>query len=282
MKTSSCLTTLLLTVPSVSGFIFSNARNLPKADLTKITDSQIGKELNVGLEVVNLEDLTSKMSINGISLKFSSDACKRHPKMPGPGTPEASICSAVRSMDIKEGHYVDMTGSKKARMENGCWEMAWREGERSGALICGLELPEAIKRNTAKLAKGPLYLNFSVWTKEGWATVQKEKIMVTNRAKEYKKDQQKALQKYYATNNILEKAMHYKEALYQAELYFYSGIHEYNKLPDSQEVVDFDKDHVILKKGVVWTMIPKMFGAMNNVVVGSVNVQPSFSSKLRP
>lgn len=59
---------------------------------------------------------------------------------------------------LKDGKFVDLTGSKSVSLMNGAWEMIWRRNASAGALICGFDVPEEVKRNDASIPKGRLYL----------------------------------------------------------------------------------------------------------------------------
>ena len=81
---------------------------------------------------------------------------------------------------VKDGKFVDITGSKTVTLEHGVWEMIWRNNAKAGeptvyyfalfgycvlieyiyagALICGFDVPEEVKRNEASIPKGKMYV----------------------------------------------------------------------------------------------------------------------------
>lgn len=59
---------------------------------------------------------------------------------------------------IKNGKFVDATGSRVVNLEDGVWEMNWRNNANAGMLVCGFNVPEEIERNGASIPKGKLYI----------------------------------------------------------------------------------------------------------------------------
>ena len=53
---------------------------------------------------------------------------------------------------------MDLTGTRYVSFEHGAWEMIWRRGAKAGALICGFDVPEEVKRNDASIPKGRVYV----------------------------------------------------------------------------------------------------------------------------
>lgn len=52
---------------------------------------------------------------------------------------------------IEDGTFVDFSGTRRATLSNGAWELVWRKNANAGALICGFDVPVAIERNDAKI-----------------------------------------------------------------------------------------------------------------------------------
>ena len=81
------------------------------------------------------------------------------PKLPGANGPNPQLSSGAKSLKLlKEGKFIDHTGSRLAGMEHGVFEMIWRKNAKAGALICGFDVPEDITRNDASIPKGRVYV----------------------------------------------------------------------------------------------------------------------------
>ena len=64
----------------------------------------------------------------------------------------ARLTDDVQSLEVvEEGKFVDFSGTRRATLSNGAWELVWRKNANAGALICGFDVPVAIERNEAKI-----------------------------------------------------------------------------------------------------------------------------------
>ena len=59
---------------------------------------------------------------------------------------------------VKKGKFVDLTGTRYVSFEHGAWEFIWRRNAKAGAMICGFDVPEEVKRNGASIPKGRVYV----------------------------------------------------------------------------------------------------------------------------
>jgi hypothetical protein len=59
---------------------------------------------------------------------------------------------------IEKGKFVDLTGTRYVSFEHGVWEFIWRRNAKAGAMICGFDVPEEVKRNGATIPKGRVYV----------------------------------------------------------------------------------------------------------------------------
>ena len=82
--------------------------------------------------------------------------------MPVANGPNRRLSSGVKSLDIvKDGFVVDMNGMKTISFQNGSWEMAWKQGQRSGSLICAFDLPQHVRNTFCRLLNGSKTANLS-------------------------------------------------------------------------------------------------------------------------
>lgn len=288
---------LFLTTNVSSGLLFPAIHQRHHPDLVKTSQSQIGKHLNIRLDVANKKDPSARMAIKGLVLKLTqnmidnnkkknSDNGGHYPEMPGSSKP--SISSGLRAADvIQEGSFVDMTGMKNAHMENGLWEVVWKDNAPSGYLLFGLDVPQELRRNSAAVPEGNVFLSFPLWTKESLQEFQGRKAALQERATKYIKERKDALEKSMRANNPIHKAFHYRDAVAAAEKYSNCGFQSYDHVPtDAEELTEIGNDLFLYKQGVVWHKSRNAFAFPRSVVLGTAKVTENeidpTTTKLRP
>mmetsp|Transcript_19043 Transcript_19043/g.44364 ORF Transcript_19043/g.44364 Transcript_19043/m.44364 type:complete len:298 (+) Transcript_19043:107-1000(+) len=285
MKLSALIYLLFLT--DVSGLLFPQRKPATqKSKLVQIAQTQIGTELKLRLDLVGKEDADAKMGISGLILRLTDrEASKAHPKMPGADGAIPQISTGLRSVEVvQEGYTVTREGLKNTRLMNGCWEMVWKEGAPAGSILCGFEIPETIRRNSASLPQGPLYFNFPVWSRSGLTFWQEKKLEVDQERAKFKHVQTREFQMYRNSQNLLEKAVHYKKALDAAEkcMYVAANNPHFDRIPAEAEVMPIGDDLVMGLNGALWTHKSAMFGKTKVEHLGKVCVVQRPDEKRRP
>ena len=165
-------------------------------------------------------------------------------------------------------------GTKFVKALKGCWEMVWREEAPAGSLLCGFEIPEEYKRNTAILPKGRIYVSFPIWTKEGLRYAQEKKKEVMDKAKELLRLKDEELAKYSETKNPFMKALHYRNAFAHSADYLDLPKKLYEHVPVDEDVVEIQDDLFLTTKGLVWA---KNLPNGKQTLLGSANAFPELA-----
>mmetsp|Transcript_18972 Transcript_18972/g.44449 ORF Transcript_18972/g.44449 Transcript_18972/m.44449 type:complete len:296 (-) Transcript_18972:171-1058(-) len=215
----------------------------------------------------------NRLGIDGLTVELKNDKGDKLPKMPGSDGPNPQLSSGSKSLEVvEEGKFVDFSGTRRATLSNGAWELVWRKGANAGALICGFDVPVAIERNDAKIPEGRLYVTFPVWNdstlkdlRERKQVAEEKAVMAADRLKEHS-------EKMEATNNLIQKALHFREACKAAEEIDYSGYRSYRSMPLHREMISVNGGLNICTLGTVWTKKDAIFGA-DHVLLGSASAQ---------
>ena len=269
-----------------NGFIFDKLAPTvaPLAELSHLVEAQTDQRLSMGLDIGKPGDI-SRIAINELVVDLSKRAPSDHDgivKMPGAHGPLPSLSGGLRALTtVKDGSFISMAGSEVVKALNGCWEIIWKKGAPCGSIICGFELDRDYKRNDATLPKGPVYVSFNTWSSEGLKQEQekKERVMKLANGAESKKDEEIAKMK--ETNNVVQKALHYFNALSAAEEYSQQPKRRMELVPSYDEVVHFEGDMYVSVKGCVWT---KDKNNVNPVILGSATMKsvPKTDGRLAP
>ena len=158
-------------------------------------------------------------------------------------------------------------------LEDGCWELAWKEGSPSGTLVCCFHHTEEAKRNDAIFPKGRIYMAFPVWTKETLAEAQERKLHVERRARQHIQDKEEEFTKMQSTSNLLMKAWHYRNAAAAMEKYWICGVDTVKMIPLDRDVVLLQDNLVLNTKGKVWTKHEGFFGG-KHALLGTATISP--------
>jgi len=143
--------------------------NQANPEITQHAFAQESTLLKINLDIaqeVNLKNRQQVLSgdrlgIEGltIELKGREGANYKHPNLPGANGPNPQLSSGAKTLNLtRKGKFVDLTGTRLAHVENGAWEIIWRNNAKAGSLICGFDVMEAIQRHDAVIPKGRLYM----------------------------------------------------------------------------------------------------------------------------
>jgi hypothetical protein len=263
---------LALTLLSTSSaFLFETFS--PRPGLEKLIQDQTNQRVAVSLDI-GQEDAPQapRLAIKDMVFDLmNTSPMGEHVKMPGFNGPHPNLSAGLRRLNlVEEGTFISQVGQQFVKALNGCWELVWRDGAPAGNLICGLELPEEVKRNGAILPKGKIYITFPVWTKETLEQMQLQKGKIMGLANEALAEKDAELAKMQATGNILQKALHYRNAYAAAEKYFIQPKKQFESVPSKDEVVAFQDDLLVTTKGTVWT---KSLPNGKQVLLGAANLK---------
>lgn len=255
---------MALILPSNTRAFTFNALNVPSKQLNRFVveeDTAIKKPTDLGtLLDVKLEvgkDQRHRMTMSGLCVELlpnniAKNAQKNFPGLPGAQGPNPKSSTGAKHLNIKKKPcFIDMTGTQAVRLEQGAWEVVWRDNSPSGSLVVGFNVPDTYQRNDATLPKGKLYMSFPVWTTETLAKAQELKSDAQARGKELLDEKAEAMRKYEADGNILKKAMFYKEALSAAERF--SLVPLYKDVPADKDTMILQDDLIINTQGSVWS-----------------------------
>jgi len=216
----------------------------------------------------------NRLGIDGLTVELKNDKGDlKLPKMPGSDGPNPQLSSGSKSLEVvEEGKFVDFSGTRRATLSNGAWELVWRKNANAGALICGFDVPVAIERNEAKIPEGRLFVTFPVWNdctlkdlRERKQVAEEKAVKAADRLKEHS-------EKMEATNNLIQKALHFRQACKAAEEIDYSGYRSYRSMPLHRDMISVNGGLNICTLGTVWTKKDAIFGA-DHVLLGSASAQ---------
>lgn len=254
-----------------SAFLFESFS--PRPGLEKLINDQTDQRVAVSLDIGSGDSPEApRLAIKDMVLDLTNGSpSDQHVKMPGFNGPHPNLSAGLRRLNlVEEGSYISQVGQQFVKALNGCWELVWKEGSPAGNLICGLELPEEVQRNGAVLPKGKIYITFPVWTKETLGQMQVQKDKILGLASEALAEKDAELAKMQETGNLLQKALHYRNAYAAAEKYFTQPKKKYETVPSKDEVISFQDDLLVTTKGTVWT---KSLPNGKQVLLGAANLK---------
>jgi hypothetical protein len=259
---------LLLSFNSASAFLFYSPEAPP--GLSKIIDAQSVQRLTIDLDIGKDDDSTHLAIRDVVFDLFKDPPTHEHVSMPGKNGPHPKVSSGIRRLDIIEGgHFISLAGTNHIQALKSCWEVNWAKDNPAGALICGFELEKEYTRNAATLPKGRIYLSFPIWNQEGLDYARKEKTTVMKKAEEALKEKNEEMSKFQDTNNILMKALHYRNAYAAAEAYWNQPVKRMKMVPDEGEVIFLQDDLLLTTKGLIWS---KELPRGGQVLLGSASI----------
>ena len=271
--------TLAIVLGASPSDAFLNLINKVNPSINKFADAQENALLKIHLDIGNVNvDSDSqvrgnRLGIDGLLLELHGNqpANYPHPKLPGADGPSPQLSTGSKSLSVlREGRYVDLTGSHHAKLDRGAWEMIWRNNAPAGALICGFDVPQDIKRNDASLPAGRVYVTFPVWTTDSLKDLRERKSNSEERAVEALDRQKDELRKMQETNNLIMKALHFRNACKANEDLEYSGFRTYSAMPLDRDMISMNGGLHLCSLGTVWTKKEGFFGG-EHVLLGSAS-----------
>lgn len=263
MKLSSVSLTIAAIASSpCDGFLtFINRAN---PDITNYAIAQESALLKIHLDIgqeVSIKNGKSvlagdRLGIDGLTveLKGRVDANYKHPNLPGANGPNPQLSSGAKTMElIQKGKFVDLAGSQIVNLEEGVWEMNWRNNAKSGMLVCGFDVPEEIKRNGANIPKGKLYINFPLYSQATLQHLRERKAKAEEKAVEAIDRVKEAQGKMGQETNFLMKAMHFHNAMKAHEDIEYSGFNQYNRMPLERDMIKLSGGLSLCTEGNIYT-----------------------------
>jgi hypothetical protein len=100
------------------------------------------------------------------------------------------------------------------------------------------------------------------------ATEQERKLKIEASARGLKSQRDEAIQQFHSSHNLLQKAMHYRDAAAAVELLSLTPVMSVDHVPRAGQTIDVQGGFVLSQKGTVWTM-----NGPNKVVLGELSVR---------
>lgn len=270
-------------VTHCNGFLNLPFVNQANPSLTQYAEAQENALLKIRLDIGQVETTQkgspvitgNRIGIDGIVVELhgNQNANYIHPKLPGADGPNPQLSTGAKALElIKQGKFVDLTGTKYVSFEHGAWEFIWRRNAKAGAFICAFDVPEEVKRNDASIPKGRVYVTFPVWTEESLQELRERKVKAEEKAVEAMDRLRDETRMMGETSNPLMKAMHFRNACKAHEDIDYSGYRSYNAMPLQRDMVNMKTGLFLCSLGTVWTKTDKLFGSSEQVLLGSAFV----------
>lgn len=249
--------------------------------LTKYADAQEDILLKVRLDVGqvqmtdgNTPQITgNRIGIDNLLIELfgNESADPKRTSLPGADGPNPQLSSGPKSLVVvNQGNYVDLAGTQSMKLQDGAWEMIWRNNARAGALICAFNLVEEVKRNNAHIPEGRIYFTFPLWTAASLQDLRERKAKAEDVAAEAIERHNNEVRLMQETNNLLMKALHFRNACKAHEDLDYSGFRAYQKMPLESEMIQLESDLHLCSVGTIWTKKDGLFG--DHVLLGSARV----------
>lgn len=275
------LSLIALSATSIDALAFSTTFS-PEKVFSKVPAVNVEKTcLDISLDVGHVDG--SHIPIKQFKFELTqSKPNKLHPSMPGANGPNPFTSSGVKKIEVtKDGHFIDIRGTQRANLSDGCWEMVWRKHAFSGVVVCGFNVPDEIKRNDATLPSGRVYITFPVWKKTELMERKEKKIEVTKVGIVLAQEKDEEIKKMMSTKNIIMKALHFRNACAITEKITTSGYGSpwYTKIPEDGEVTEIENGYVLSTKGTVWTKTESFFE--EKILLGRATIGTA-DSTLRP
>ena len=249
--------------------------NKVNPNLSQFAEAQESSLLKIRLDIgSDSESSSGRFGINGLFVELNGDqeANYPHPNLPGANGPNPQLSSGAKSLSVlRNGEHIGMMGSNSIPFENGAWEMIWRKNASAGALILGFDAGE-IRRNEVTLPMGRVYITFPVWTSKTLQDLRIRKAAAEEVAMTAYDRQKAEVAKMETTGNLIAKAMHFRNACKAAEDIDYSGYRSYSVMNLHGNTVPLEGDLHLCGLGTVWTKKDSIFGANEQILLGTASV----------
>lgn len=263
-----------------NGFLSLPFINQANPALTKYAEAQENALLKIHFDIGEVRVKSgnpvvtgNRLGIDGlfVELHGKEDANYEHPSLPGANGPNPQLSSGAKALElVKEGKFVDLSGSRSVSLEHGVWEIIWRKNANAGSLICGFDVPAEVKRNDASLPKGRMYVTFPVWTQDTLQDLRGRKVKAEEKAMEAMDRVKIERVKMEESTNPLMKAMHFRNACKAHEEFDYSGYRSYQSMPLEHDMISLKNGLHMCSIGTVWTKKDGFFGG-EQVLLGSAS-----------
>ena len=225
---------------------------------TSQMDTVVNARLNVGLVSNQLFVIDNfQFQLSNDPLLLSDDADGKRIPLPGIDGPRPNLSSGPHRIEVtSNGSFVNMDGLQTVNLTNGVWELVWRENGHAGLVICGFQLHQDARRNDHILERGNLYITFPIWSSKGLNDKQAEKKLAEMKYREYELERNLQLEKFKEAPNLLQKAMHFRQAAKAVENMDDTGLHRMMNVPSEEEVFEAGGNDGLLKivrTGTLWS-----------------------------
>jgi len=166
-------------------------------------------------------------------------------------------------------------GQQTVELHDGVWEMIWRDNSSAGLIICGFTLDKDAVRNDAKLERGIIYMSWPVWSNDELQNQQKRKAKAEKKYDKFQLERDTQLEKMNDTRNILQKALHFRNAAAATEQMDYTGLHYMVDIPSKDDVVEVGNGLQMVKSGTIWKKagsFDSFRASKHHVLLGSCTV----------
>jgi len=202
-------------------------------------------------------------------------AAEERVSLPGSDGPRPQLSSGPhRISTIKDGSFVTMGGLQTVPLTRAAWELIWKGNSQVGYLICGFHLEHDARRNDhgATLPAGNIYVTFPVWSKKGLEDEWTIKKNAELKCKEFERERDDQLKKYNTENNLLKKAMHFRNAVQADVDRDNASMYLRDDIPTKEDVLDIGSFLNIVKTGTVWTKLGN-FHSNDHKLLGSASIR---------
>mmetsp|Transcript_4795 Transcript_4795/g.7252 ORF Transcript_4795/g.7252 Transcript_4795/m.7252 type:complete len:288 (+) Transcript_4795:97-960(+) len=238
----------------------------------EVTSSTFDCRFNIGLPGHG-----AVFPINDLQFRLCKGAGTDEERVALPGTdgPRPHLSSGPhRISTVTEGSYISMDGVQSVPLIRGAWELIWRADSHCGFLICGFNLEKDVRRNEngAVLPKGNIYVTFPVWSKNGLKDEQTIKKNMEEKYKQYENEVEDQLKKYNEENNLLKKAMHFRNAV-QADVDKDNAFaYLRDDVPSVEDVMEIGPFLQLVKTGTIWAKMGS-FNSNTHTLLGSAVIR---------
>lgn len=112
-------------------------------DLAELVKSQEGQHLDLSLTIGSNKSDRS-MSLQGLKLTLTQEKSSAT-RLPGANGPTPQLSSGVQRLNIDDQpSFVNLDGRQTVSIEDGCWEIVWKETSPHGYLFSGFQLPTKV------------------------------------------------------------------------------------------------------------------------------------------
>lgn len=250
--------------------------------ISKYSLDQVGKTLNLNLDISNPEGLLTIPKNNGqlyvrnLELQLGTVAPKNPIKLPGANGPSPQHSSGPFSIEAKNsGSFISLSGTETLPIANAAWEIIWKAYQPAGSLICVLDLDKDVVRNSAVLKSGLIYMHFPVWTESGLDVARRERFEYEKAFALLLKEQDSELEKMKEAKNPLEKALCLRNAVAANEKVTGTRTSRFNTIPmEGEDVMALGDGLEICTKGTIWRKgtAQDFFGRAEHFLLGLATI----------